>query len=130
MSPSWRVFNDWAGAEFLSSLEVEPPLAPRFYCGNRALGFIVIEDLGDGESLIDFLQADSAAHAAEALLAQATILGRMHAATAGRFADFAALRTALGPSNLCDQTSGSAGAWSRRAPTGRSGPPRGTCRTR
>jgi len=74
MSPAWRLFNDWAGAELLSSLPNELPLASRFYCGNRALGFIVIEDLGEGESLIDILLGDSVGRAKAALLAQAGIL--------------------------------------------------------
>lgn len=104
MSPSWRLFNDWAGTQFLSSLPGDLTLAPRFYCGSRARGFIVIEDLGDGESLVDILRAGSAARAEGALLALAVTLGRMHAASAGRFEAFAALRTALGPAHLADRS--------------------------
>jgi hypothetical protein len=103
MSPAWGFFNDWAGAAWLSSLRTQPLLGPAFYYGNRALGFIALEDLGDGESLIDLLQGGSAARAEAALLAHATTLGRMHAATAGRLEEFAALRTALGPADLCDR---------------------------
>jgi hypothetical protein len=104
MIPAWRLFNDWAGAQFLSSLPGETPLAPRFYCGSRALGFIVIEDLGDGESLSDILLARDAIRAEAGLLAMAATLGRMHAVSAGRFEEFAALRTALGPANLTDRS--------------------------
>ena len=104
MSPAWRLFNDWAGTQFLSSLPGETALAPRFYCGSRALGFIVLEDLGDGESLADILLAGNAPRAEAGLLAMAGTLGRMHAASAGRFEQFAALRTALGPVTLADQS--------------------------
>ncbi|MEZ4737122.1 MAG: hypothetical protein R3E79_59340 [Caldilineaceae bacterium] len=47
---SWdtqRFFRDWAGAEFLSTLPGDPHHGPRFYGGDRGLGFIILEDLGD-----------------------------------------------------------------------------------
>ncbi|HMN30738.1 MAG TPA: hypothetical protein PKE45_21475, partial [Caldilineaceae bacterium] len=41
-----RFFRDWVGAEFLSNLPGDPGHAPRFYGGDRQLGFIILEDLG------------------------------------------------------------------------------------
>ncbi|MET0410573.1 MAG: hypothetical protein ABW217_04730, partial [Polyangiaceae bacterium] len=44
---SWdtlRLFNEWAGTAFLSTLPGEAH-APRFLVGDRALGFVVLEDL-------------------------------------------------------------------------------------
>lgn len=41
-------FNDWAGLAFLEQITSEQPsLAPRFYGGDKTLGMIVLEDLGD-----------------------------------------------------------------------------------
>jgi hypothetical protein len=45
-----ELFNDWAAARFLDGLGHDPPLAPRFYAGDRKHGLIVLEDLGDGEA--------------------------------------------------------------------------------
>src|SRR5690349_4714263 len=51
-----RFFNDWAGAEFLSSLPSDPGHGPRFYGGSREVGFIILEDLGQNHhSLVESL---------------------------------------------------------------------------
>jgi hypothetical protein len=97
-SPAWRFFNDWTGAEFLSAVSAPgaPPVCPRFYGGDRAAGFVLLEDLGEGESLADLLQGADPVRAEQALLAFATTLGRMHAATIGREAEYLRRRRALG----------------------------------
>jgi hypothetical protein len=95
-SPAWRFFNDWAGAEFLSSLRTDAPLAARFYGGGRALGFILLEDLGPGDSLAELLKGSDATEARAGMLALAQALGTMHAATAGKVQEYAALRARLG----------------------------------
>jgi hypothetical protein len=95
-SPAWRFFNDWAGAEFLSSIPTAAPLAARFYGGDRALGFILLEDLGTGESLAELLRGNDPAQARAGLLAFAQALGTMHAATAGKVQEYTALRARLG----------------------------------
>jgi hypothetical protein len=94
-SPAWRLVNDWAGAEFLSAVSGDPPVCPRFYGGDRAEGFILLEDLGDEESLADLLLGADPVRAERALMAFAATLGRMHAATAGREAEHRLLRDAL-----------------------------------
>ena len=95
-SPAWRFFNDWTGAQFLSAVADDPPLCPRFYGGDRAKGFIVLEDFGEGDSLAEALLGDDPVRAEQALLALAATLGRMHAATIGREAEYQRLRDALG----------------------------------
>jgi hypothetical protein len=92
-----RLFNEWAGAQFLDSLGLKPRLSPRFYGGDRELGLVVLEDLGDGECLADVLQGDDANRAEAFLFTYVTTLGRMHAATAGKEAEFLRLRDGLSP---------------------------------
>jgi aminoglycoside/choline kinase family phosphotransferase len=41
-----RFFPEWAGAQFLSTLQDHAPHSPRFYGGDREAGFILLEDLG------------------------------------------------------------------------------------
>lgn len=98
---SWdtqRFFHDWAGAEFLSNLPGDPGHGPRFYGGNRELGFIILEDLGEKhQSLVEPLLEGDAASAEAALLRYITRLGRMHADTVGRAAEFQALLRAANP---------------------------------
>ncbi len=52
----FRFARDWAGLEFLSSLEGEHPITPQFYGGSINHRFILIEDLGENHvSLVDSL---------------------------------------------------------------------------
>ena len=96
-SPVTRLYNEWAGAQFLEGLGLTPPLSPRFYGGDHPLGFVVLEDLGEGACLADKLQGDDPAQAESFLLAYATTLGRMHAATTRKETAFAMLRDGLSP---------------------------------
>lgn len=83
LSLAVRLFNEWAGLQLLQESGITPPVAPRFYGGDRALGFLIQEDLGAGQGLDHLLLGDDPAAATNALLALAAALGRMHAATAG-----------------------------------------------
>jgi hypothetical protein len=94
-SPAWRFFNDWTGAQFLSSVAGDRAVCPRFYGGDRAKGFIILEDFGEGESLADLLLGEDPARAEQGLVALAATLGRMHAATIGREAEYRRLRDTL-----------------------------------
>jgi hypothetical protein len=93
---AWLLFNDWAGLQFLTEVGGSLPPAPRFYAGDRQAGLIVLEDLGDGESLDDLLSGDDPARAEQAMIALAATLGRLHAATIGKQAVFDRIRAALG----------------------------------
>ncbi len=92
---AWRFSNEWAGTDFLTSLDVSPPLGARLYGGDKAAGVFVIEDLGDGGCLADRMQAEDLSGLDAALMAYARGMGRLHAATAGREAEFGERRLAL-----------------------------------
>ncbi len=96
-APAWRLFNDWAGLQFLGHVAGSDPLAPRLYGGDRNAGLIVLEDLGTGETLDQVLLGDNAQAAAQGLVDLAALLGRMHALTIGRQPEFDRLRDSLGP---------------------------------
>jgi Phosphotransferase enzyme family len=82
-----RFFGDWSGAEFLSAI-LPAPKTPRYYGGDRDLGFFILEDLGVHRSLVEPLLDEDAASAERALLALSTCLGSVHAATIGGSAAF------------------------------------------
>lgn len=94
-----RLSNEWAGVQFLDGAmrdSGQPPVSPRCFGGDHAVGLVVFEDLGEGECLADLLQGNDPARAEACLLAYATALGRMHAATAGREQEYQRLRRTLG----------------------------------
>jgi hypothetical protein len=91
------LFEDWVGTQLFSSLPGSGEYAIRFYGGDRAAGVIVIEDLGDGEALVDRLMGDDPAHAEEGLLMLAECLGKLHAETIGQQERYWQFRDALGP---------------------------------
>jgi hypothetical protein len=96
---SWdttRFFSDWSGAEFLSGT-LSVPRTARFFGGDRAMGFFILEDLGDHRSLVEPLLEEDAAGAERALLAFWRCLGSVHAATIGRRATFEQLVRRLHP---------------------------------
>ncbi len=110
-SPAWRLFNDWAGGQFLSGLASHESLTPVFLGGDKTSGVIVLEDLledlgaaPNGETLADVLLGNDATRAENGLVVLARTLGRVHAATAGRAADFARLRNRLAPFDRPDAT--------------------------
>jgi VWFA-related protein len=94
-----ELFNDWAAARFLDGLGHDPPLSPRFYAGDREHGLIVLEDLGDGEApnTIDALQGHDPQLAEQTLVEHAALLGKLHAATMGRYEEYRHIRLGLGP---------------------------------
>lgn len=97
---SWAtrgLLRDWAGLQFLTELGSEVVGSPRFYGGDRAAGFVVMEDLGRPQNLADLLLEGNAAEAQRGLILIATTLGTMHAATVGREAQYRRIRGALGP---------------------------------
>ena len=95
--PAWRLFNDWAGLQFLTKAAGESTPAPRFYAGNSASGLIILEDLGSGKQLDHLLLGEDAEAAEAGLMGLMKALGRMHALTVGKRAAFESLRNNLGP---------------------------------
>jgi hypothetical protein len=94
--PAARLFNEWASLEFLTAV-APGALAPRFYGGDRAAGLIVMEDLGEGESLVQPLLGDDRAKAESALDAYFRSLGRLNALTAAHAETYRRIRDSLGP---------------------------------
>lgn len=95
-STAWRFFNEWAGSRFLHGIETTPPLCAGLIAGDTAAGIVVLEDLGRVSSLADAVRGDDPERATIALRRYADALGRTHAATVGRAAEFAELRRAIG----------------------------------
>jgi hypothetical protein len=85
---AWRLLSEWTATQCLTCWGGDPPLWPRCYGGDLAEGFVLLEDLGTGERLSDLLMGNDAVAAQAALLGYATALGRMHAATCGREAEY------------------------------------------
>ncbi len=96
-TPAGRFQNDWAGAALLGSIEAAPALAPRVIGGDAKRGFMLLEDIGDGESLAEALLGADADRAEAALFAFVRALGRMHASTIGREGEYQRLLDEIGP---------------------------------
>jgi hypothetical protein len=94
-STAWGLLNEWAALELLNGADAA--VAPRLLAADRANGFLVLEDLGDGDGIADLLLGDDATAARDGLTAFMSTLGRMHAVTAGRADDYEELRRSLGP---------------------------------
>ncbi len=75
-APAWRLFNDWAGLQFLALVAPSDPLAPRLYGGVRYAGLIVLEDLGTGEPLAEVLLGGDAKAAEQGLVDLAALLSQ------------------------------------------------------
>jgi len=94
--PAVGLFRDWAGLEFLGGIGGQE-LCPKFYGGDRAAGFFIMEDVGAAEDLDQVLTRGSAARAEQALLQLARTLGHMHSASIGRAHEYQQIRDRLGP---------------------------------
>jgi hypothetical protein len=92
-----RFCRDWAGAQFLSTIQAQAPHSPRFYGGDREAGFILLEDLGAHASLVDPLLHGEEADAVQALLGYAARLGALHRDTRGQEGAFTRLWQTLTP---------------------------------
>src|SRR5919197_539258 len=67
---SWAtrgLFRDWAGLQFLTEIGPEVVGSPRFYGGDRAAGFVVMEDLGTPKGLDHYLLEGTAEQAERGL---------------------------------------------------------------
>ena len=74
-----RFVRDWAGLEFLSNLETQIPIAPKFYGGSIKYRFILIEDLGHiHTSLVDALMGVDRGAAKKALNRYVKAMSTLH----------------------------------------------------
>jgi thiamine kinase-like enzyme len=97
---SWdtrRFFNDWVGSQFLSTIPSNFQHSPHFYGGDRQLGFIMLEDVQHGNSLVEPLLGNDHTRAEWALLEYATCLGQLHTETIGKAAEFEELFKSIAP---------------------------------
>ncbi len=85
-----RFARDWAGLEFANSIQADGAHhVPRFYGGDKALRFILVEDLGAPHiSLIDTLLYPNREAALSALERYMKALGSFHATSFGRTDDY------------------------------------------
>jgi hypothetical protein len=90
--------NEYASLTFLTRLadEGQTPIAPRLYGADTTAGLLVMEDLGQGESLVEPLLSDDRAAADAALDAYFRSLGRLGALTHARRAEYWEIRDRLG----------------------------------
>src|SRR5215475_8950973 len=95
--PAWRLFNEWAGLRFLTETSGGALPTPRFYAGDRDHGLLALEDLGVSKGLDHTLLGAEPDYAEAMLVAFAATLGRMHALTIGKQAEFDRIRDGLGP---------------------------------
>lgn len=80
-----------ASCQLFTALPVDDRPGPALIASDSAQRLLVLEDLGRSGTVASVLLSGGAAHAERALLDWARALGKLHAATAGREPDFAAL---------------------------------------
>jgi hypothetical protein len=97
-SPAWLLTTEWASLDFLDSLQGEDRrrVSPKLYGGDLKTGILVLEDLGDGQSLAAALLGEDVAAAQASFVAFGRSLGRLHALTAGREGAYTEVLESLG----------------------------------
>ncbi|HEY9620266.1 MAG TPA: phosphotransferase [Crinalium sp.] len=94
---TFRFFRDWIGAQFLSTIFDQYPHSPRFYGGDRTLGFIILEDVPHHARLVESLLGTDCHQAERTLLQYAACLAQLHVDTFGKAAGFEALAREIAP---------------------------------
>lgn len=95
--PAASFFDEWAGLHFLNQVCRRPLPGPEFYGGDQGAGLILMEDYGAGTRLDHALLGEDAALAQKTLIALFETVGRLHAQTAGKQAQYDQLRRSIGP---------------------------------
>ncbi|MFN2285199.1 MAG: phosphotransferase [Anaerolineae bacterium] len=88
---SLRLFND---------LRDQFDFGPRLYCCHHDPGFLIIEDLGDHQTLWDILKGNNSRVATDALVKFARYLGKVQVATLGKESTFRTLQCDAPASSL------------------------------
>lgn len=88
--------------QLFTALSPEERMCPEMFAHDGGERLVVLEDLGRAPTLADKLLGDDPKAAERALLSWSRSLGRLHASTAGREADFDALSRRLGVSQVTD----------------------------
>lgn len=97
-------YNDWAALAYLADGRI-PSLGPAFLDGDVETGLWLMTDLGAAPTLDVLLRGPDRAVAEAAAIAAAAATGRLHAATAGHGAAFAAWRERLPAAEGLDRLS-------------------------
>jgi hypothetical protein len=102
MSPNAAhgLLDEWAALRLLETIANEPPLAPRFFGGDRTTGVLILEDMGLGATTTELVQGSDPDQASDALIAQCALLGRLHARTVGKAAIYRTHRAELGAQSI------------------------------
>ena len=88
--------HEAASCQLLTAVQPADPVGPELITHSAEERLLVMEDLGRAPTLADRLLGADPRAAERGLLAWARSLGRLHAVTAGREADFGALMRRLG----------------------------------
>jgi hypothetical protein len=94
--------HEAASCQLLTAVQPADPVGPELITHSAEERLLVMEDLGRAPTLADKLLGADPRAAERGLLAWARSLGRLHAVTAGREADFGALMRRLGQRNWHD----------------------------
>jgi hypothetical protein len=89
--------HEAASCQLLTAVQPADPVGPELITHDASARLLVMEDLGRAATLAEKLLGTDPRAAERGLLAWARSLGRLHAVTAGREADFGALMRRLGP---------------------------------
>jgi len=85
--------NEWTNLRLFNDLGDPSPFGPRLVGGHRGAGLLIIEDLGDHQTLKSILRGNDSRLAADALIRFGQCLGQVHAATAGKEGAFERLQS-------------------------------------
>ncbi|HEY0637969.1 MAG TPA: hypothetical protein VGD67_10005 [Pseudonocardiaceae bacterium] len=89
--------HEAASCQLLTAVQPADPVGPELIAHDPVARLLIMEDLGRAATLAEKLLGSDPRSAERGLLAWARSLGRLHAVTAGREADFGALMRRLGP---------------------------------
>jgi len=87
-------FDECAGLQFIKGLRAIQPVAPEILACDLSSRLLVMEDLGDGQSLEDITRFSDTEE--RALVDLAVVTGRLHAAAVGREAEYERVRETMG----------------------------------
>jgi hypothetical protein len=99
-SPLDLFLNELANLRFFDDLRDQFDFGPRLYCCHRGAGFLIIEDLGDHQTLREILQGNDSRVALDALVKFARYLGKVQVATIGKESAFRTLQVDAAGSSL------------------------------
>lgn len=90
-SETQHLFREWANLEFLNAIPELREVVPALYSGDEDAEVLVMEDVGtaDDQLLGNIVEGGDSDRAEAGLLAFQRALGRLHAATIGRYDEFA-----------------------------------------